>query len=174
MQEFQVQHQLKVTGIVDRGTAKAINDALTVQGELTPPPPGPIPQPNPNPNPSPNPNPNPTPIENRVTGTIVHSDGTPVVGLLVRAYHRQLGGEQQLGDNARSHAKGHYEITYRRPPLIEKIDLFVRAFDNKNQIVGVSAILIGAPGEAVRDLTVSAPELRGPFARRSLMKCCTD
>ncbi|MBS0150492.1 MAG: peptidoglycan-binding protein [Nitrospira sp.] len=162
VQEFQTQHQLKVTGTVDKATARALNDVAA--GQIpTAPPSSQAPSATPNQN-STTPDSDPPSTTRRVTGTVLHIDGTPLKGLLVQAFHRRIGGEEALGNEALTDKKGAYAIGYALPPGLSKVDLFVRAFDDKNRIVAVSAILIGASVEAVRDLIVSAEELRGPSA----------
>jgi hypothetical protein len=157
--QFQKSKGLAESGLVDAPTAGALNAAIGLQaGALVPPAVVPTPVPAP---PQP---PDVNPVARRVSGTVAHSDGTPLPGLVIQAFHRRVGGELPLGVEAASNDQGGYSIAYQLPAGTSKVDLFVRAFDAKNNTVAVSQILIAAPAQAVLDLTVDAPQLRGPSA----------
>ena len=154
---FQSEQGLPVTGDVDAATAGLLNSLL--DGEEDPIPDGPTVPDLPG-------GPTPIPAGRRVVGTVLHADGSAVGGLLMHAFHRRLGGELPLGNEALTDDRGRYTIGYPQPDGVGKIDLFVRAFDEQ-AVVAVSPIAIDARGQEVLDLTVTAPELRGPseFAR---------
>lgn len=161
--QFQTAHNLPATGAVEEATAKAINKELADNGALDPDiadVPGPdVPD---------GPDPVPVPAGRQVIGTVMHVDGSAISGMLVQAFHRQVGGEVTLGVETLTDARGKYTISYLLPAGISKIDLFVRVFDNQ-AIVAVSPIIIGAGAQAVLDLSVTDPKFRGPseYARTS-------
>lgn len=154
---FQNEQGLPVTGGVDEATAGLINSLLDEEpgipeGPTVPELPG---------------GPTPIPAGQRVVGTVRHADGSPVGGLVVAAFHRRLGGELPLGDEAVTTDRGDYTIGYPLPAGISKVDLFVRALDDQRATVAVSPIAIGARAQEVFDLVVSDQRFRGPseFAR---------
>lgn len=151
--KFQTDRQLAATGVVDEATSDAINGLLGEQGALDQNIPD-IPD-------------IPVPVGRRVAGTVLHGDGSAISGMLVQAFHRQVGGELSLGVETVTNDRGRYTITYLLPGGISKIDLFVRAYDDKQAIVAVSPIIIGAREQEVLDLSVIDPKYRGPseFAR---------
>ena len=142
---FQSASNLPASGEVDEATAKAINEALANRGALDP-----------------APGDGTNPAGRRVTGTVLHADGSPISRLLVQAFHRRVGGELPLGVEAATNDRGEYAIAYQVPPGISKIDLFVRAHDDKQAVVAVSSIVIGAGENATLDLTVTNARFRGP------------
>jgi peptidoglycan hydrolase-like protein with peptidoglycan-binding domain len=156
---FQNEQDLPVTGEVDEATAGLLNslldgeeDPATPEGPTVPELPG---------------GPTPIPAGQRVVGTVRHTDGSPVGGLVVGAFHRRLGGELPLGDQSVTTDRGGYTIGYALPAGTSKVDLFVRAVDDQRATVAVSPIAIGARAQEVFDLVVSDPRFRGPseFAR---------
>ncbi|MGB4069894.1 MAG: neuraminidase-like domain-containing protein [Nitrospira sp.] len=160
--EFQAAHKLRQTGAVDQATAKAINQELTDRGVLTEPLPG-------GDTPGPNPPTNPPEVEQpSAHGTVTHTDGTAINGVKVRAFHRQLAGELELGETA-SNDRGQYTIHYEYPTGTSRVDLFVRAYGETNTILAVSPLLVGVRGKQVVDLVVEAERYRGPseFERAS-------
>jgi len=96
----------------------------------------------------------------RVTGTVLHDDGSPIGAMDVRAFHRRLGGEVPLGSQA-TDIHGQYAIVYELPAGISKVDLFVRAYDDQLAVMAVSALIVGAGGHETLDLTISARDFAG-------------
>ncbi len=96
----------------------------------------------------------------RVAGTVRHISGSPVGGLLVHAFHRQLGGEIALGNEALTDGRGRYAIPYEPPAGLTRVDLFVRATDD-GTLVATSPIAIGADAEQILDLEVVDERYRG-------------
>ena len=141
--QFQAKQKLRATGEINEVTANAINDLLEEQGAL-----------------------DQDLAGRRVSGTVLHVDGSAIKGLLVHAFHRRIGSELTLGVEALTNENGKYTIEYPVPPGTSKIDLFVRAYDDQT-IVAVSLIIIDAGTNEVLDLTVIDPKYRGPseFAR---------
>lgn len=156
VRKLQLAHKLSGTGAVDKATATAINNELADNGVLdqdTPDIPGSdVPD---------GPDPIPVPAGRRVSGTVLHADGSAISGMVVQAFHRRVGSEVPLGVEVATNDRGHYTIMYPLPDGISKVDLFVRAFDNQT-IVAVSPIIIGASAQAVLDLSVTDPKFRGP------------
>src|SRR5262245_10946106 len=98
----------------------------------------------------------------QVSGTVRHADGSPTSGATVRAFHRRVGGEVPLGTEAVTDNQGRYVISYQPPTNLEKVDLFVRASDEKKATLAVSGIVIDAGEREVLDLRVADPARRGP------------
>ncbi|MBE9572393.1 MAG: peptidoglycan-binding protein, partial [Proteobacteria bacterium] len=128
--DFQKKQDLEGSGIVDKETAKRINEALE-SGDL----------------------------EYRVKGTVSLADGTPATGLRVSAFDRDLRSEQLLGKH-RTDRRGFYEITYyaRQFRRLEKgsADLVVKVFADDGGLLAVSQILFNAPRNSELDLTIPA------------------
>src|SRR6186713_3049418 len=120
---FQSAESLQASGEVDEITARALNEALANRGALDS-----IPGDATN------------AAGRRVTGSVLHADGSPISRLLVQAFHRRVGGELPLGVEAATNDRGEYAIAYQLPAGISKIDLFVRAYDDKQAVVAVSSI----------------------------------
>jgi hypothetical protein len=102
-----------------------------------------------------------SPDGRRVSGTVIHADGSPIGRLRVQAFHRRVGSELPLGAGVSTNERGLYAIAYQTPPGTSKIDLFVRAYDDRQSVVAVSPILIGAGEKATLNLTVANAHLRG-------------
>lgn len=149
---FQAAHQLPATGDVDEKTAGILNNILAERGAFEPS----FPE-------SPN---GSEAASRRVSGTVLHIDGSAIRGMSIQAFHRRVGGELPLGVEAATDKGGKYAIAYQLPGGVSKIDLFVRAYDDK-QVVAVSPIIIGAGEQEALDLTVTDSKFRGPseFAR---------
>ncbi len=148
IRQFQVDHKLKQTGEVDKATARAINQELSDRGLLDV-------------------DFGPESGQRIVQGTVKHIDGTPLDGLNVRAFHRRLAGDIQLGQTT-SINDGNYLIAYQFPTGLSRVDLFVRVFDDdKPAILAVSPIRIGAGAKEELNVIVSDEHYRGPseFAR---------
>jgi hypothetical protein len=101
-----------------------------------------------------------------VSGRVMWADGSPVAGVIVRAFDQDLRNDQPLGPYApafkretRSDAEGCYEIRYRRAQFaqaeIKKADLIVRALDANRVVVASSPTMFNAPAEATIDLALS-------------------
>ena len=101
-----------------------------------------------------------------VSGEVTWSDGTPVIGVVVRAVDHDLRGEQQLGPYAprfeqetRTDGSGRYEIPYTASQFasaeIKTADLIVRALDANGAVVATSPTTFNAPAMAEIDLTLS-------------------
>jgi hypothetical protein len=103
----------------------------------------------------------PDPAGRRVTGTVRHTDGSAIAGLLVQAFHRRVGGETPVGVETLTDERGSYTIGYQLPPGVSAVDLFVRGYAEQ-AVVAVSAIAVAAGDQETLDLTVADPKLRGP------------
>ncbi|MBC8120909.1 MAG: peptidoglycan-binding protein, partial [Gemmatimonadaceae bacterium] len=149
VKQFQTAHNLLTTGEVDEATSSVINTVLTERGAID------------------SVSGVPDPTGRRIIGTVLHVDGSAISGMLVQAFHRRVGGEVPLGVEAATNDRGKYTITYQLPTDTRKIDLFVRAYDDKQAVVAVSPIIIGAGEQEVLDLSVADPKYRGlsEFAR---------
>ena len=96
-----------------------------------------------------------------VTGTVVHTDGSAIRGLMIQAYHRRVGGDSPLGVEVVTDDAGRYKIIYEMLPGLSKVDLFVRAF-HEQAVVATSTIVIGARQQETLNLTLSERKFRGP------------
>ena len=100
----------------------------------------------------------PTTDEFIVRGRVLRADGTPVEGVTVRAYDKDLRSEQILGHPVTTDADGSYEITYSSDEFsegeIDTADLIVRtevSVGSTNELVE-SQILFNAGREETIDL----------------------
>ncbi|MBI4538056.1 MAG: hypothetical protein HY704_00930 [Gemmatimonadetes bacterium] len=93
-----------------------------------------------------------------VSGTVLHTDGTAVVGVTVHAYHLALGSERALG-SATTGAGGTYRIVYGFAAGAP--DLFVRALDGEGEELAVSTVRYAASEEETIDLAVEDERYRG-------------
>lgn len=109
----------------------------------------------------------PLPIERwEVNGTIVYADGFAAADVLVNAFHRDLRGEQALGET-HTNSEGSYQIFYTTdqfqnteadgPNLVVK----ARAADG-SLLLSASAVLFNAPRIALVDLTIPAAVQAAP------------
>jgi len=153
VRKLQSDHQLPATGVVDEATANLLNRLLAERGvpDGTGGPPAPD-------------------TSRNVRGTVRGPDGTPVAKLRVRAFNRLVGAEGRLGETT-TNDLGQYSISYAPPtgsPTVKiSVDLFARAYDGADSVVGVSIIRIGAGQQEQIDLTIDDDRFRGPseFAR---------
>jgi receptor-binding and translocation channel-forming TcA subunit of Tc toxin/ABC toxin-like protein/neuraminidase-like protein/putative peptidoglycan binding protein len=153
VRKLQLDHQLSATGIVDEATANLLNRLLVERGVLN--------------GPAPGTGDVPTPGANRnAHGTVRHFDGSPISGLRVRLFNRLVGGEERLNESTTNN-QGQYSISYPPPPGMTSVDLFARAYDSEDAVIGVSIIMIGAGQQEQLDLTIDDDRFRGPseFAR---------
>ena len=109
---FQEEHGLPATGDLDELTASVLNDAITHEED------------------------NPPEFQYLVRGQVLYSGGLPIPGLMVRAFHRELRKDIELGAK-KTDDNGNFEI-YFNPNRIEALakvlndrppDLFVRVYE---------------------------------------------
>ena len=132
VQQFQQQHNLPATGIVDAQTARVINAALDAQpreGYL-------------------------------VRGKVVNSDGRPVARASVALFEKRLRSEQRLGE-ARSNTQGVFEITYPQPRETP-LSVLVRASRLNGPEIAVSDLICDVKPVEEVTLVVGGEALRGP------------
>jgi hypothetical protein len=95
-----------------------------------------------------------------VKGIVARADGTPMAGVTVRAFDRDLRSEQQLGE-AKTDATGRYEIRWDKAQFggaeRGRADLVVRAFDAAGKLLAASPAWFNAPVTAEVDLTLAVP-----------------
>jgi peptidoglycan hydrolase-like protein with peptidoglycan-binding domain len=140
--KFQEAHAIAITGSVDERTAKAINAAV----DAPPPPPAP-------------PLPPPLPSAFIVTGHVYDKDGvTPVAGVLVKAFDKDLRNEEQLGEAAgvTTDPSGSFSIRYSAKQFARaekrSADIIARAFTEEGKVIAESAVIFNA--EPVQDVRV--------------------
>ncbi len=94
-----------------------------------------------------------------VQGAISDAMGEPLVGKLVKAFDRRLGGDTQLGSTQTSDARGRYRVEYAASAVAPKVhgDLYIAAFEP----TGGTLVLVGdtrcqAPPTYVTGLSLAA------------------
>jgi hypothetical protein len=143
---FQRKHDLEPTGIVDEKTSALIERESS----------------------------GPPTSEFVVKGQVVHSDGQPVVGSLVRAFDRDLRSEELLGE-AKTDEDGHYEISYTAGKLLRKkksANLRISACTEDGREIVTSKVIFGAGPEETIDLVIDGV-YRGPSEYNRLIKKLT-
>lgn len=102
-----------------------------------------------------------------VKGLVLHKNGTPTKGVIIRAFDKDLRSEQPLGET-RSDENGRYSIRYEIEQFLraEKrcADLVVRVFGLKGReekLLAKSPTIFNAKSEETIDLTVD-DEYKGP------------
>jgi peptidoglycan hydrolase-like protein with peptidoglycan-binding domain len=159
--DFQKQHGLETTGVVDTKTAALIAQALdgrsrdrqaAAAAAETP------------------------PDALIVRGQVVQVDGRPVAAGRVRAFDRDLRSEEPLGD-ATTDEQGRYELHYSAQQFQcdEKgsADLRVVALDSTGSELASSPIMFNAPPVATIDLVIGGPVVRGPSEYEQLLAAIT-
>jgi hypothetical protein len=93
-----------------------------------------------------------------VKGEVHLSDGSPFAGLTVRAFDRDLRGEELLGETT-TDENGQYEITYSatqfRRAEKSSADIIVRAYEKGSKLVTESQIIFNAKPLETVNLVVS-------------------
>lgn len=131
--EFQKQHGLGSTGEVDETTAKVINVMVDALGTID------------------------QPAKFVVKGQIRQTDGSPLAGVPVRAFDKDLRREELLGE-AVADKYGRYEIMYTAEQFhrAEKknADLYIRVYKEGDQVIASSSIIFNAQPVETIDLSV--------------------
>lgn len=126
---FQKGHGLPATGEVDERTAAALNETIFHEEE----PPAPE-------------------FQFLVRGQVLYRGGLPIPGLMVRAFHRELRTDIEIGAK-KTDDNGNFEI-YFNPNRIEALaqvlkdrppDVFVRVFELVQEGAGSEKLLIESP-----------------------------
>lgn len=109
-----------------------------------------------------------------VRGQIRNVAGTPLVGLVVRAYDRNLRDrETELLLHSTTDATGRYSIAYAVEELgrpgKHQADLVLRVFDAAGEPLGATDSRCQAPAALVLDLLVEAESHRGPSELENLI-----
>ena len=93
-----------------------------------------------------------------IRGTITDRRGSPIQGVFVTAFDRDLRSVQQLGERARTNAVGRYEIPYTREAFrrAEKssADVFIEVRDRTGGNMARSEVTYNAPLEISIDLVL--------------------
>lgn len=133
---FQSERHLKVNGSVDKATADALNrliDELTSEDHID--------------------------SLFTVQGTVRKHGGTPVIGVTVTAFDRDLRNEQPLG-KILTDRNGFYRIEYFRHQFVraekDSADLVVKILSHEGTVLFTSPILFNAPPVATVDLRLPA------------------
>jgi peptidoglycan hydrolase-like protein with peptidoglycan-binding domain len=140
VQHFQRTHGLSPDGVVDAVTARAIHAAVDAKA----------------------------PERYTVSGAVRHQDGTPLKGVRVRAYDRELRDDEGnvLGETT-SEDNGIYQIVYTAAQFRRagkpRANLVVRAFSPEGLVIGETETIFHAPPTA-RVSVLVAPR---PAARLS-------
>jgi hypothetical protein len=111
-----------------------------------------------------------------VRGSVRQADGTPMVGVLVRAFDIDLRSKELLGE-AKTDQKGSYEIkyTHQRFRRAEKkgADLTVSALNQKEEPLASSSIIFNAKPVETVDLVIGGAKYRGPSEFEQLVSDLT-
>lgn len=162
--EFQKSQNLEATGVVERATVDAINQALIYRGlkpydSLADASPGPSPS---------------RPLSHYtfgageppgfiIQGQVLLPNGTPYAGVTVRAVDRDLRSEQPLGSST-TDAEGRYSISYTAAQFsrAEKkgADLIVRVVSSDGQVLAASPIRFHASDVETIDLQVNQADVQ--------------
>jgi hypothetical protein len=134
VQDFQRKRGLPVTGVVDQVTAKRINAAVDAI----------------------------VPARFVVNGQVRHQDGSPLGGLRVTAFDKDLRNAEPLGEattGGTPSAPGHYEIAFT-PDKFRKAekrtaDVFVRVFSPEGIQIAESPVHFNVPATLTLDLIAS-------------------
>lgn len=125
---FQKEHGLPATGKVDERTAGALNDAISSEQDTPP------------------------EFLYLVRGQVLYRGGLPIPGLMVRAFHRELRKDIELGAK-QTDENGNFEI-YFNPNQIEALakvlndrppDVFVRIYEPAQGEERVQKLLVESP-----------------------------
>jgi len=131
--KFQNNNRLTPTGEVDAETAKAINAEIDSQTSST------------------------EPAAFVVRGQVVRVDGTPVAGVHVQAFDKDMRSEQTLGQPAVTDENGAYEIKYRASEFARaeksNADMIVRVTDDSGTPTVSSQIIFNASETQVVNLS---------------------
>ena len=137
---FQRKNELEITGEVEERTAAAINRAVEAID----------------------------PAQNSVVhGRLIMPDGAPIMGATIKAFDRDIRGDVQLGEAAKTDQNGAFVINYRKAQLSRaekaRADLFVRAYDEAGKEIAISKIIFDAPDDLELDPLIRGNEAyRGP------------
>jgi peptidoglycan hydrolase-like protein with peptidoglycan-binding domain len=152
VEQFQKQHGLGMTGVVDERTATLINDAVQAL--------------------DPNAGGDDEVSSFVVRGHVRKADGSPLIEAIVRAFDKDLRHEERLGE-AVTDGSGRYEIAYTaaqfRRAEKKRADLIVRVFGKQDQELIASDILFNAQTEEMVNLMIGGGEYRGPSEYEQLL-----
>lgn len=97
--------------------------------------------------------------DRRLSGSVKYSSGVVAAKMVVRAYDRDLRSEELLGD-ATTDKDGRYKIDYAAHVGSKQefgtVDLVVRVFDAKDEVLAESAIRFNAGDRTTIDLVIDA------------------
>jgi peptidoglycan hydrolase-like protein with peptidoglycan-binding domain len=130
IQEFQKQHGLEPTGVVDKKTLELI--LAEIEG-LKPEPPQP---------------------QYRVTGTVKDKAGNPVAEFMVKAFNRYLRQETLLG-SGKTDDQGVYALSFS-PSGKEIINVVIKIYGPKEALLYQSAVVYNISGEVKIDVELPA------------------
>ena len=157
---FQEQSQLPAEGEVDAPTAEALNKILKELGAFDP------------------------PAQFIVRGRVFSSDPseggtaaqrTPINGILVRAFDRDVRSEDFLGETT-TNADGYYEIRYTAEQFRRSenerggADLIVRVYDAQGQVIATSPTINNAKAEETIDIVVQPQQPPEPNPDQFIVK----
>lgn len=148
---FQKQSQLSGKGEVDAPTAEALNRILKELGAFD------------------------QPEQFVVRGRVFGSNRTPISGMLVRAFDRDVRSEDFLGETT-TNADGYYEIGYpterfrRSEEERGGADLIVRVYDAKEQVIATSPTINNAKAEETIDIVIQPQQPPEPSPDQFIVK----
>ncbi len=99
-----------------------------------------------------------------VRGRLLYADGQPVSGVKVEVFDIHLDKDISIG-KGNTNEKGEYEILYSTEDLFrvdeDKPDIIIRAYDEKNQIIASSPVIIEPARDQVVELIYNNEPFRG-------------
>lgn len=109
-----------------------------------------------------------------VKGHILYPNGTPLIGVIVRAFDRDLRDEQLLG-KVNNNKVGFYEIYYKREQFSraekKSADLIVCAFEPESEkLIVASPILFNAQPVETVDLVIRDGDYKSPSEYERLLE----
>ncbi len=102
----------------------------------------------------------------RVFGAVRDALQRPLVGVTVKAFDKDIRGEQPLGEPATTDASGTYQVAYTQTEFadmdLHAADVIVRVFDPNGALLKQSDVFYNAPVSLHLDLTLASAPYVGP------------
>ncbi|MCM3870736.1 MAG: peptidoglycan-binding protein, partial [Pyrinomonadaceae bacterium] len=155
VRNFQAAHRLEPTGVVNQHTAVVINAAVVAMKMPSPA----LPQ--------------PKLPDFIVNGHISQADGGVLVGVMVRAFDKDMRSEKLLSEVI-TDQDGRYEITYSAAQFVraekKSADLIVRVFDDQGALQLASPLIFNAQPVETVDLTLDGSASKAESEYERLVK----
>jgi hypothetical protein len=140
VKHFQRSQGVPKSGQVKKNTAAAINKLLQEWGLINQPP-------------------EPEAAEYLIQGQVLQADATPLAGVLVRTFTKELRSEKMLAQ-AFTDRRGKYSITCTHPLSEEGINLIIRFFDRQKNLLASSRTIFNAGASETVDIQIAEESKR--------------